>query len=280
MNIQQLTAIVAALLLSSAVLAKNDLADKEDPGSIVAPNNFESKLVIVPIDECSTGSVKLCASNGASCGLVHDRSGEASEVCRWHSRNTATACNTTIGIWTAANSRYARDRPDAVPSGRAGACITNVNNVLKKSAISTDVPVSKVDEKKASSHRTDHRKPEQRTDHRSYGLVAPSGLSVDDVTRTTLTLSWADNSDNEFGVELYRIDPVAARRNQGSDDWEFIGLFEERVDSNVKGRGPRSDEDYDLSPDTNYCYRLRAYTGFDRSSVSGFSETVCTKTES
>ena len=79
-------------------------------------------------------------------------------------------------------------------------------------------------------------------------------------------------------MELYRVDPVEARRNP-ANSWEYIGLFEERVDSNVEGTGTRADEDYDLNPNTNYCYRLRAYAGFDRSKVSDYSETVCTKTK-
>ena len=145
---------------------------------------------------------------------------------------------------------------------------------------------------KSDPNVTDHRKTSNPifTDHRqatssaafkesplSSGLAAPSGLVVSDITRTTLTLSWVDNSNREFGVELYRIDPVEARRNQAST-WEFIGLYEERVDSSVSGTGIRSDEDYDLSPGTNYCYRLRAFSGFDRSEVSGYSEVVCIMT--
>jgi len=108
-------------------------------------------------------------------------------------------------------------------------------------------------------------------------LPAPSSLSVDKVTSTTVTLSWFDNSDREYGVEVYRMDPVEARRNRATN-WEFLELFEERIDDNVKGTGWRSDEDYDLNSDTNYCYKLRAYVGFDRSVVSDYSKLVCTKT--
>jgi len=110
------------------------------------------------------------------------------------------------------------------------------------------------------------------------GLEAPSILAVGGVTSTTLVLYWQDNSTREFGVELYRMDPVAARRT-GAPNWEFVGLFEERRDTFVTGTGARSDEDFDLSPETNYCYRMRAYVGFDRSEVSSFSETICTLTE-
>jgi hypothetical protein len=146
--------------------------------------------------------------------------------------------------------------------------------------------------KKSDPNVTDHRKKSDTnvTDHRpatstvpskespiSSGLVAPSGLVVSDITRTTLTLSWVDNSNREFGVELYRVDPVEARRNR-ANSWKKIGTFEERNQSNVTGKGMRSDEDFDLSPGTNYCYRMRAYSGFDRSEVSDYSEVVCTMT--
>ena len=82
----------------------------------------------------------------------------------------------------------------------------------------------------------------------------------------------------EFGVEVYRMDPVEARQNRTAN-WVFIGLFEERDSFSVRGSGWRSDEDYDLSPDANYCYKLRAYVGFGRSVVSDYSKLVCTKTK-
>jgi hypothetical protein len=110
-----------------------------------------------------------------------------------------------------------------------------------------------------------------------FALSAPSELSVDGVTSTTVTLSWFDNSDREYGVEVYRIDPVEARRNR-TNNWVFVGLFEERNSSFVKGTGWRSDEDYDLNPDTNYCYKLRSYIGFDRLQFSDYSKSACTVT--
>jgi hypothetical protein len=73
------------------------------------------------------------------------------------------------------------------------------------------------------------------------------------------------------------MDPVEARQT-GDMSWELVGLLQERIDSNVKGTGWRSDEDYDLSPNTNYCYRLRAYFGFNQAEVSDYSEQVCTIT--
>jgi hypothetical protein len=145
--------------------------------------------------------------------------------------------------------------------------------------------------KKSNPDVTDHRKKNNNnvTDHRpkpskdsskekpSSGLAPPSGLIVSNITRTKLTLSWVDNSTREFGVELYRVDPVEARRNR-ANSWKKIGTFEERNQTNVTGKGIRSDQDFGLSPGTNYCYRMRAYSGFDKSEVSGYSEVVCTIT--
>jgi hypothetical protein len=248
----------------------------QDPDEEMEPvfevGDFTSELVIIPTSECNANNARLCANNGATCGLVHDRSGKAKEVCRWTSVNTAAACKKTSGIWTAAGSRYASNNPDAVASGSAGACITEVNNILSKLS-ETLITTGKFSRFEAA----EKKEPTQPSSGKGNGLVAPSNLAVSDITSSTLTLSWTDNSDSEYGVELYRVDPVAARRDGGTS-WEFIGLFEERVDSNVKGTGLRSDEDYELSPNTNYCYRMRAYVGFDRSQVSDFSENVCTKT--
>lgn len=120
--------------------------------------------------------------------------------------------------------------------------------------------------------RTVPPKSEQKVD-----LAAPSDLNLSEVTSTTVILSWVDNSDREFGVEVYRMDPIKAR-HKGGANWKFLGLFEERIGSNARGTGWRSDEDFDLNPNTNYCYRLRAYVGFDRSEVSDYTKIVCTKT--
>lgn len=245
---------------------------EEDPASVVQFGEFTTELVIIPDSECSKNSVRLCANNGATCGLVHDRSGKATDVCRWASKNTETSCKNTIGIWTTATSKYARNHPDSVASGSAGACITEVKNVQGKMTEAL-VPSRQVYVYEAAQKR----RPAPSSGEKGTGLVAPSNLAVSDVRRTTLTLTWTDNSDGEYGVEVYRVDPVAARQDR-ANGFELIGVFEERVDSNVKGTGARSDKDYELAPGTNYCYRLRAYVGFDRKQVSDFSENVCTVT--
>jgi hypothetical protein len=250
----------------------DELDPDEELDQVFEPGDFTSELIIVRNEECAASNARLCANNGATCGLVHDRSGKAKEVCRWDSENTAASCKSTGGIWTTAKSRYAGNHPDAVASGRAGACITEVNNILAKLTDSLAVTG-----KYQIFEPGKTQEPARPPSGKGTGLVAPSNLAASNITNSTLTLTWTDNSDNEHGVEVYRVDPVAARRD--GESWEFIGLFEERVDSRVKGTGSRSDEDYDLSPDTNYCYRLRAYVGFDRSQVSDFSENVCIKTK-
>ena len=222
---------------------------------------IRSELVIIQEQECSSGSVKLCASNGASCGLVHDQSGKPSEVCRWPEAGTEGDCKRTAGIWTAAKSKYAKNNPDAVAPGSAGACITDVRNILKKlnyATVSTN----------GSAPKAGSKVP---------GLATPTRLRIPNVTDNTLTVAWVDNSTTEHGVEVYRIDPAAARRGNGTT-WEFIGLAEERIMSNVEGTGSRTYEDYDLKPDTKYCYKLRAYVGFDRERTTGFSKSVCSRT--
>lgn len=108
-------------------------------------------------------------------------------------------------------------------------------------------------------------------------LAAPSNLQISKVGRTTLALSWQDNATTEFGVEIYRIDPVAARMDP-SVNWEFLALSEERVSSNVSGTGLRADEDFDLTPNKNYCYKVRSYIGFSREQVSEFTKSACAKT--
>ena len=109
------------------------------------------------------------------------------------------------------------------------------------------------------------------------GLLAPSDLVVSDVTATTLTLSWRDNSTREWGAAVYRMDPVVARRDP-TKGWKLLTQVPEAVESNWAGTGMRSDSDFDLTPGTNYCYRVRAYVGFSMSEVSAYSKAVCIRT--
>jgi len=108
-------------------------------------------------------------------------------------------------------------------------------------------------------------------------LVPPTDLTITNLGQDHLTLNWVDNSVREFGVDIFRMDPVAAKKGR-SVIWERIADYSERIDSNVTGKGARSDSDFELTPDTNYCYRVRAYFGFSRSEVSEFSNVACIKT--
>lgn len=109
------------------------------------------------------------------------------------------------------------------------------------------------------------------------GLAAPSDLRFGNIGRTTITLSWQDNSKGEFGVEIHRVEGHAARRDL-SDNWKLQMLSQERDLKKVSSTGLRSDEDFDLKPNTVYCYRMRSYAGFARDEVSGFTKSVCTRT--
>lgn len=81
---------------------------------------------------CSKSGITLCKRNGASCEVLKDKRGASKDVCRWKSKRTATECNKTIGLWTTAKSKYARNHPKAVAFGTAGACITEVTNVRNR----------------------------------------------------------------------------------------------------------------------------------------------------
>lgn len=82
--------------------------------------------------QCSAAATSQCTSRGASCDVIHDRGGNAKEVCRWSSRSSESACQRTAGIWTPTNSKYAQNHPDAIRTGGKGACITEVTNILRK----------------------------------------------------------------------------------------------------------------------------------------------------
>jgi len=60
------------------------------------------------------------------------------------------------------------------------------------------------------------RKVDKLERHRNALVSEIRRLGVSNISRTTLTLSWLDNSNCEFGVELYRVDPVEARRNRAN----------------------------------------------------------------
>jgi hypothetical protein len=105
-------------------------------------------------------------------------------------------------------------------------------------------------------------------------MAAPSDVTLSNVTRTTLTLEWHDNTRWEFGVEVERGTPT---RERGGINYHWRRVFnvEERVESHTQGTGLRSDGDDGLTPATRYCYRLRAYR---EGNYSGYSNATCTQT--
>ena len=99
----------------------------------ISPTPSKEAPKPVPTNKsCSKSGITLCQRNGASCEVLKDKRGSSKDVCRWKSKRTANECNKTIGLWTTAKSRYARNHPKAVAFGTAGACITEVTNVRNR----------------------------------------------------------------------------------------------------------------------------------------------------
>ena len=125
-------------------------------------------------------------------------------------------------------------------------------------------------------HRGGRTAPVERDDEivpaRRGRLTAPTGLALGNATPTSLILYWQDNTEFEHGVHVERSTPVAARGGI-SHDWQGVFSVEERIESQMRGRGTRSDIDDGLARRTRYCYRLRAYSG---RVLSDYSEIVCT----
>ena len=105
-------------------------------------------------------------------------------------------------------------------------------------------------------------------------FAAPSDLALGDVQRTSLTMIWRDNTPFEHGISVERGTPTRERGGTNYH-WEHVFNVEERVESRAEGTGLRSDDDDDLQPDTQYCYRVRAYRD---ETFSDYSETVCART--
>lgn len=105
-------------------------------------------------------------------------------------------------------------------------------------------------------------------------LPAPSELTLSEVGRTSLRLTWTDNSTVEHGVAVDRGMPVEDRGGMNYR-WRHAFNAEERVTSRVQGTGSRTEEDDQLEPDTVYCYRLRAYR---KDHYSSYSRQACART--
>src|SRR5258706_1420830 len=80
---------------------------------------------------CSRETLDLCGAFGATCEPTFSTSGKRNDLCRWSAANTAAKCNATQrGLWTTAGSGFDLEWPTAIPNGQAGACITEVSNVM------------------------------------------------------------------------------------------------------------------------------------------------------
>ena len=78
---------------------------------------------------CSTRNRKTCGDFGARCEVVKPANGAGKDLCRWPAANSAGQCQRTVGLWTTAQSKYAKKHPGVVAAGAAGACITEARNL-------------------------------------------------------------------------------------------------------------------------------------------------------
>lgn len=88
--------------------------------------------------------------------------------------------------------------------------------------------------------------------------AAPSNLNASTRSPTAIDLTWRDNSNDEDGFEI-------ERQLQGRD-WQRITTV---------GRNITTYSDTGLSPNTTYCYRVRAY---NTAGYSDYSNTSCATT--
>jgi len=81
---------------------------------------------------CSARDRRTCGDFGAECEVVEATGGSETGLCRWPAANNANKCGNTVGLWTTAQSKYARNHPGAVATGAAGACITEAKNLRNR----------------------------------------------------------------------------------------------------------------------------------------------------
>ncbi len=82
--------------------------------------------------------------------------------------------------------------------------------------------------------------------------AAPSNLAVSGATTNSLTLTWTDNSTDESGFNIERLDP-------SSGTWVLIKTTSRNVTSYTNGR---------LAPGTTYTYRVYAFNSAGNSAYS------------
>ncbi len=108
------------------------------------------------------------------------------------------------------------------------------------------------------------------------GLLAPSNIEFTRISTTAVLFSWTDNSTEEFGVFVYRKE--MKNRSEGEHDWKKVLTLQERMRENIVRTGRRHGGNYNLKSNTTYCYKLRAYKGFEKKRFSPFSKEKCFKT--
>ena len=82
-------------------------------------------------------------------------------------------------------------------------------------------------------------------------LVAPTDLVAQGISTTEIRLTWKDNSDNEDGFKI--------ERKTDSTDWDEIKTVGANITEYI---------DTELSPNTNYYYRVKAYNVIGESDYS------------
>ena len=88
-----------------------------------------SARLSAPPTFCQANNITNCRKHRATCYVLRGVDGSESEVCRWDSKRSASACSSSVGTWLAVNSRFTRLYPDAIPPGASGACISQARNV-------------------------------------------------------------------------------------------------------------------------------------------------------
>ena len=125
MHGNELNAIANTFTVTKTRLPQGPIAPTPGTGTVYDPE----KAGTTPAQSCSSAGAKLCSDYFGSCTVTTALNGKKLDLCRWNSANTEGKCNRTVGIWTTARSKYARNHPDAVKPGLAGACITEAKNL-------------------------------------------------------------------------------------------------------------------------------------------------------